>query len=201
MLVVLNQIRHDVFKFTDALHQHEICSALLWLSESGLEVRSIIGVVLGGIENVFCWIVTDTIDSALVFVVVFSLSTSEGLSLKNRSPKLRRKLKECLRYASGSLLSVVIREPESRKYQSLPETPKKKSPADQFIFQRRTSTLTGSSSHDESLSLYAELRLTDSEVESDEDVPGIDAGVQGEGQARLNPGEQDEGQAGLNPSE
>nr|GFD14569.1 hypothetical protein [Tanacetum cinerariifolium] len=67
--------------------------------------------------------------------------------------------------------------------------------------RKRTSTLTGSSSHDESLSLYAELRLTDSEVESDEDVPGIDAGVQGEGQARLNPGEQDEGQAGLNPSE
>nr|GEV18790.1 hypothetical protein [Tanacetum cinerariifolium] len=54
----------------------------------------------------------------------------------------------------GPLLPVVIREPE------------------------RTSIPTGSSGHDESSSLYAELGLTDSEVESDEDVPGIDAGVQ-----------------------
>nr|GEV81080.1 hypothetical protein [Tanacetum cinerariifolium] len=81
------------------------------------------------------------------------------------------------------------------------QTPKKKSPADQFIFQRRTSTPTGSSGHDESSSLYVELGLTDSEVESDEDVPGIDAGVPNEGQAGPNPGEQDEGQAGLNPWE
>nr|GEW14438.1 hypothetical protein [Tanacetum cinerariifolium] len=69
------------------------------------------------------------------------------------------------------------------------QTPKKKSHTDQFIFQRRTSTSTGSSGHDESSSLYAELGMTDTEVESDEDVPGIDAGVQDEGQARPNPGE------------
>nr|GFB78959.1 hypothetical protein [Tanacetum cinerariifolium] len=80
-------------------------------------------------------------------------------------------------------------------------TSKKKSPADQYIFQRRTSTPTESSGHDESSSLYAELGLTDSEVESDEDVPRIDAGVQDEGQAGPNPGEQDEGQAGPNPSD
>nr|GEU70763.1 RNA-directed DNA polymerase, eukaryota [Tanacetum cinerariifolium] len=36
----------------------------------------------------------------------------------------------------------------------------------------------GSSGHDESSSLYVELGLTNSEVESDEDVSGIDAGVQ-----------------------
>nr|GEV84465.1 integrase, catalytic region, zinc finger, CCHC-type, peptidase aspartic, catalytic [Tanacetum cinerariifolium] len=86
----------------------------------------------------------------------------------------------------GPLLPVVIRELESGKYQMLPEvqgkgkekvtdeqvpldlltlqTPKKNSPADQFIFQRRTSTPTGSSGHDESSSLYAELGLTDSEA-------------------------------------
>nr|GEV82295.1 hypothetical protein [Tanacetum cinerariifolium] len=103
-------------------------------------------------------------------------------------------------------------EPESRKYQPLPEvqgkgkakvtdkqvahTPKKKSPADQYIFQRHTSTPTGSSGHEESSSLYVELGLTDSEVESDEDVPEIDAGVQGEGQAGPNPDDQDKGQAG-----
>nr|GEU60619.1 integrase, catalytic region, zinc finger, CCHC-type, peptidase aspartic, catalytic [Tanacetum cinerariifolium] len=81
------------------------------------------------------------------------------------------------------------------------QTPKKKSPADQFIFQRRTATPTGSSGHDESSLLYVKLGLTDIEVESDEDVPRIDAGVQEEGQARPNPGKQDEGQAGPNPGE
>nr|GEW68763.1 hypothetical protein [Tanacetum cinerariifolium] len=81
------------------------------------------------------------------------------------------------------------------------QAPKKKSHADQYIFQRHTSTPIGSSGHDESSSLYAELRLTDSEVETDEDVSGIDAGVQGEGQARPNPDDQDKGQAGPNPDE
>nr|GEX40775.1 retrovirus-related Pol polyprotein from transposon TNT 1-94 [Tanacetum cinerariifolium] len=81
----------------------------------------------------------------------------------------------------------------------MPPTPKKKSPANQFIFQRRTSTPTESSGHDESSSLYTELGLTDSKVESDEDMPGIDPGVQKDGQARPNSGEQDEGQAGPNP--
>nr|GEV98735.1 retrovirus-related Pol polyprotein from transposon TNT 1-94 [Tanacetum cinerariifolium] len=41
----------------------------------------------------------------------------------------------------------------------------------------------------------------DHEVESDKDVPGIDAGVQDEGQAGPNPGEQDEGQARPNPGD
>nr|GEX13731.1 retrovirus-related Pol polyprotein from transposon TNT 1-94 [Tanacetum cinerariifolium] len=101
----------------------------------------------------------------------------------------------------GPLPPVVIREPESGKYHSLPETPKKKSPANQFIFQRRTSIPTESSSHDESSSLYVELGLTDSEVESDKDVPRINAGVQDEGQAGPNPGEQDEVRAGPNPGD
>ncbi|GJV56810.1 E-beta-farnesene synthase [Tanacetum coccineum] len=132
-------------------------------------------------------------------------------------------LKEFHSARQGPLPPVVIREPESGKFQPLPEvqgkgkekvsdeqvaldlltlqTPKKKGHADQFIFQRRTSTPTESSGHDESSSLYAELGLTDSESESDEEVPGIDAGVQDEGQAGPNPGEQDEGQAGPNPGD
>ncbi|GJV36385.1 hypothetical protein Tco_1408862 [Tanacetum coccineum] len=81
------------------------------------------------------------------------------------------------------------------------QTPKKKSPTDQYIFQRRTSTQTEPSGHDESSSLYAELGLTDSETDSDEEVPGIVARVQDEGQARPNPGEHDEGQAGPNPGD
>ncbi|GJZ41430.1 hypothetical protein Tco_0588316 [Tanacetum coccineum] len=77
-----------------------------------------------------------------------------------------------------------------------PVTPKKKNPAEQYIFQRRSSTPTEPPGHDESSSLYAELGLTDSEAESDEEVPGIDAVDQDEGQARPNPGIQDEDQAG-----
>ncbi|GJY39227.1 retrovirus-related pol polyprotein from transposon TNT 1-94 [Tanacetum coccineum] len=132
-------------------------------------------------------------------------------------------LKEFHSARQGLLPSMVIKEPKSRKFQPLPEvqgkgkekvsdeqialdlltlqTPKKKSPADQFIFQRRTSTPTKSSGHDESSSLYAELGLTDSESESDEEVPGIVASVQDEGQAGPNHGEHDEGQAGPNPGD
>ncbi|GJT16251.1 retrovirus-related pol polyprotein from transposon TNT 1-94 [Tanacetum coccineum] len=66
--------------------------------------------------------------------------------------------------------------------------------------KRRTPTITEPSGHAESPSLYAELGLTDSEMESDEEVsPEINAGTQDEGQAGPNPGDQDEGQAGPNP--
>ncbi|GJY27869.1 putative reverse transcriptase domain-containing protein, partial [Tanacetum coccineum] len=79
-------------------------------------------------------------------------------------------------------------------------TPKKKSPAEQYIFQRHSSAPTKPSGHDESSSLYAKLGLTDSEMESDEEVlPVIKSGAQDKGQARPNPGVQDEGQAGPNP--
>nr|GEY64419.1 hypothetical protein [Tanacetum cinerariifolium] len=115
----------------------------------------------------------------------------------------------------GSLPPVVIRESESGKYQPLPEVPekdktkvteeqvahdllslqkaKKKSPADQYIFQRHTSTPTGCFGHDE-LS-YAELGQSKSK-ESEKVVPGVDEGGQGEGQAGPDPGAQAEGQTG-----
>nr|GEV73125.1 hypothetical protein [Tanacetum cinerariifolium] len=48
---------------------------------------------------------------------------------------------------------------------------------------------------------YKIIRADDSEVESDEDVPGIDVRVPDEGQVRPNPGDQDEGQARPNPDE
>ncbi|GJV72091.1 hypothetical protein Tco_1492086, partial [Tanacetum coccineum] len=136
---------------------------------------------------------------------------------------IEESLKEVHDAHRGPLPPVVIREPDSGKFQPLPEvqgkgkekvsdeqvaldlltlqTPKKKSPTEQYIFQRRTSTPTESSGHDESSSLYAELGLTVSETESDEEVPGIVARVQDEGQAGPNPGEHDEGQAGPNPGD
>nr|GEW76382.1 hypothetical protein [Tanacetum cinerariifolium] len=111
---------------------------------------------------------------------------------------LEESLKSMYDMPWGLLPPVVSRESESGKYQPLPEVPgkgkekvieeqvaldlltlqthKKKSPANRYIFQRRTSIPTGSSGHDESSSLYAELGLTDSEEESEDDVLGADAG-------------------------
>ncbi|GJR08677.1 retrovirus-related pol polyprotein from transposon TNT 1-94 [Tanacetum coccineum] len=124
----------------------------------------------------------------------------------------------------GPLPPVVIREPESRKFQPLPElqgkgkekvgeeqaaqvllnlqTLKKRSPVDQYIFQRRTSVPTEPSVHEESSSWYAKPGLTDSETESDDDVsPVITLEAQDEGQAGPNPGTQVEGQVGSNPGD
>ncbi|GJR75510.1 hypothetical protein Tco_0087875 [Tanacetum coccineum] len=110
----------------------------------------------------------------------------------------------------GPLPPVVFKETDTGKYQPLPEvegkekekvgaeqaarvllnlqTPKKKSPTEQYIFQRRTSAPTEPSGHDESSSLYAELGLTESGTESDEEVPPV-----------VKSGAPDEGQAGPNP--
>nr|GEZ48009.1 hypothetical protein [Tanacetum cinerariifolium] len=132
---------------------------------------------------------------------------------------LQKALEESMKTAyappKGLLPPVVIREPESGKYQPLPEVsgkgkakvseeqvahdllslqkPKKKSPVDQYIFQRRTFTTTGSSVHDEPS--YAELEQSESE-ESEKVVPGADQGGQDEGEGQAGP---DPGQAGPDP--
>ncbi|GKE35683.1 hypothetical protein Tco_1455005, partial [Tanacetum coccineum] len=106
---------------------------------------------------------------------------------------------ECLKEVhdahQGPLPPVVIREPDSRKFQPLPDI----SYFRERVKRKRSSAPTEPSGHDESSSLYTKLGLTDSKTESDEEVPGIDAGDQDEGQAGPNPGIQDEGQAGSNP--
>ncbi|GKA85110.1 retrovirus-related pol polyprotein from transposon TNT 1-94, partial [Tanacetum coccineum] len=116
----------------------------------------------------------------------------------------------------GPLPPVVFRETNTGKFQPLPEvegkgkekvsaeqatqvllnlqTPKKKSQAEQYIFQRRTSAPTEPSGHDESSSLYVELGLTESQAGP---VPGI----QDEGQAGPDPGMQDKDQAEPNPDD
>ncbi|GJU52090.1 retrovirus-related pol polyprotein from transposon TNT 1-94 [Tanacetum coccineum] len=98
--------------------------------------------------------------------------------------------------AQGPARLVVIREPDSRRIQPLPDVQGKGKE------KRRTPTTTEPSGHAESSLLYVELGLTDSETESDEEVsPEINAGTQDEGQAGPNPSEQDEGQAGPNPGD
>ncbi|GJS71499.1 uncharacterized mitochondrial protein-like protein [Tanacetum coccineum] len=111
----------------------------------------------------------------------------------------------------GPLPPVVIREPGPGKFQPLPEvqgkgkekvseeqaaqvllnlqTPKKKNPAEQFIFQRCTPATTEPSSLVETSSLYAELGLTVSETDFDEEVsPETNVEAQEEGQGGTNPG-------------
>nr|GEZ87428.1 hypothetical protein [Tanacetum cinerariifolium] len=87
-------------------------------------------------------------------------------------------LKEQAEQTQRPARPVVIREPDSRRIQPLPETPKNKSFVDQFIFQRRTPMLAEASGPAESPSLDAELALTNSETESDDEVPKINTGDQ-----------------------
>ncbi|GKE13194.1 hypothetical protein Tco_1416745 [Tanacetum coccineum] len=109
---------------------------------------------------------------------------------------IEESLKEVHGAHRGPLPPVVFREPDSGKFQPLPEV------QDRYIFQRCTSTQTEPSGHDESSLLYAELSLTDSETESDEEVlPVIQSGAQDEGQAGPKPGIQDEAQTGSNPGD
>ncbi|GKB71882.1 hypothetical protein Tco_0933294 [Tanacetum coccineum] len=99
---------------------------------------------------------------------------------------IEESLKEVHDVHRGPLPPVVIREPDSGKFQPLLNV--------QGKGKEKVS-------HNESSSLYAELGLTDSETESDEEVPGTDTGDHDEGQAGPNPSIQDEGQAGSNPGD
>ncbi|GJY80085.1 hypothetical protein Tco_0492836 [Tanacetum coccineum] len=95
----------------------------------------------------------------------------------------------------GPLPPVVFRETDTGKLQPLPEVPgkgkekvgeeqaaqvllnlqapKKKSPTEQYIFQRHTPVPSEPAGHEESSSLYAELGLYGSDMESDEEMPSV----------------------------
>ncbi|GKA11868.1 hypothetical protein Tco_0691414 [Tanacetum coccineum] len=109
----------------------------------------------------------------------------------------QRAIEESLKDAHGAprgpLPPMVFRETDTRKFQPLLEvegkgkekvgaeqaaqvllnlqTLKKKSPVEQYIFQRRTFAPTKPSGHDESSFLYVELGLTESDTESDKEMP------------------------------
>nr|GEY74340.1 integrase, catalytic region, zinc finger, CCHC-type, peptidase aspartic, catalytic [Tanacetum cinerariifolium] len=131
---------------------------------------------------------------------------------------LEETMKDAYALPKGLLPPVVIREPESGKYQPLLVVPgkgkakvteeqvahdllslqkhKKTSPDDQYIFQRRVSKPIGSSRHDESL--YALLGQSDNEEESEKVVLGAKEGGQDEAQAGPDPDAQAEDQTGSN---
>ncbi|GJU08372.1 retrovirus-related pol polyprotein from transposon TNT 1-94 [Tanacetum coccineum] len=114
----------------------------------------------------------------------------------SKKDQMEESLKDVHAAHQGLLPPVVIREPESRKSQPLLEVQGKGKE------KRRTPAPTETLGHEESSSLYAELGLTDSEAESDDDVsPEINPEAQDEGQARPNPGKQVKGQARSNPGD
>nr|GEX00748.1 hypothetical protein [Tanacetum cinerariifolium] len=94
----------------------------------------------------------------------------------NLQRALELSLKEQAKQTQGPARSVVIREPDSGRFQLLPE--------------RRTPMLAEASGPTESPSLDAELALTDSETESDDKgEAGPNPSIQDEGEARSNPGD------------
>nr|GEU57931.1 retrovirus-related Pol polyprotein from transposon TNT 1-94 [Tanacetum cinerariifolium] len=93
----------------------------------------------------------------------------------NLQQALELSLKEQAKRTQVPARSVVIREPNSQRFQPLPE--------------RCTPMPAEASGPAESPSLDAELVLTDSETESYDEVPKINTGDQDEGQAGSNPGD------------
>ncbi|GJR49417.1 hypothetical protein Tco_1399938 [Tanacetum coccineum] len=82
------------------------------------------------------------------------------------------------------------------------QTLKMKSPAEQYIFQRRSHIPSETAGREDSTSLYAELGLFGSDTESDEEMPSVvRSGAQDQGQAGPDPGTLDKGQAGPNPDD
>ncbi|GJW22163.1 hypothetical protein Tco_0032785 [Tanacetum coccineum] len=97
-------------------------------------------------------------------------------------------LKEVHSARQGPLPPVVIREPEFGKFQPLPEVQGKGK--EKVNDEQVTLDL-----------LTLQTPKKKSPTDSDEEVSGMVARVQAEGQAGPNPGEHDEGQAGPNPGD
>nr|GEU62597.1 reverse transcriptase domain-containing protein [Tanacetum cinerariifolium] len=96
----------------------------------------------------------------------------------------------------GPLPPMVIRELDSGKFQPVPEVCRKGKE------KRRTPASTEPSGHAKSPSIYASLGLTESDSESDEEVPlVVKVEAQDEGQAGANPGVVTKGQARSDPGD
>ncbi|GJV32388.1 hypothetical protein Tco_1392788 [Tanacetum coccineum] len=97
---------------------------------------------------------------------------------------IEESLKEVHDTRQGPLSPVVFREPDFGKFQPLPKVQGKGKE------KKRTPATSEPSGLVESSSLYAELGLTDSKTDSDEEVsPEMNAGAQEEGQDGTNPGD------------
>ncbi|GKF31585.1 retrovirus-related pol polyprotein from transposon TNT 1-94 [Tanacetum coccineum] len=97
---------------------------------------------------------------------------------------LEPSLKEQAEQTQGPARPMILRDPDSRKYQPLPEVQgkgKEKVIDEQAAHDLLTLQTSTKKSPAESPSLDPELPLTDSETESDEEVPMINARDQDEG--------------------
>ncbi|GJW00466.1 retrovirus-related pol polyprotein from transposon TNT 1-94 [Tanacetum coccineum] len=98
---------------------------------------------------------------------------------------LELSLKEQAEQTQGPTRPVVLREPDSEKYQPLPKI--------NLSFKGALLCPLNPTGHADLPSLDTELALTDNEIESDEEVPVINTGDQDKVHAGPNPGIQDEG--------
>nr|GEV63505.1 hypothetical protein [Tanacetum cinerariifolium] len=120
-------------------------------------------------------------------------SVDEGIPEKeprfdDEEVDLQRVVEESLKKVQGKGKEKVSDEQVARDLLTL-QTPKNVSRAEQYIFQRCTPASTEPSGYDESSLIYVALGLTNSALESNEEVPHmVKVEAQDEGQARLNPG-------------
>ncbi|GJU80600.1 putative ribonuclease H-like domain-containing protein [Tanacetum coccineum] len=141
----------------------------------------------------------------------FASVKTASTPIETRRPDIMFAVCACSRY-KGKGKEKVVDEQAAHDLLTL-QTLMKKSPVDQFIFQRHPPMHTKPTRHADLPSLDAELPLTDSEMESDKEMPMINVGDQDECQAGPNPGEQEKlrldqtqvykmnGQVGSNPGE
>nr|GEU75940.1 E-beta-farnesene synthase [Tanacetum cinerariifolium] len=138
------------------------------------------------------------------FLRLIDVSVDEGIPEKgprvdDEETDIQRAVEESLKTfhnaPRGLLPSMVIREPDSGKFQLLSEVQGKGKE------KRRTPASIEPSGHVESSLIYAVLGLTDSASEFDKEVPPVvEVETQYEGQDGPNPGVLTEGHAGPNPS-
>nr|GEY52519.1 monodehydroascorbate reductase [Tanacetum cinerariifolium] len=120
---------------------------------------------------------------------------------------LEESMKDAYALPRGTLPLVVIREPESGKYQPLPEVPGKgKAKSDSEEESEKVMLGAEEGGQDEGQARPDPDAQAEDPTRSDagtqaEDQMGSDAGAQVEGQARSNPDETSEGQARSNPDE
>ncbi|GJV00094.1 hypothetical protein Tco_1329364 [Tanacetum coccineum] len=109
-------------------------------------------------------------------------NSSPYLGRGGDTEKVSKRAKRDVLPNSKGPFPVVFRETDTGgNFKPLPEDSKKKSPAKLYIFREYSHTFEPAG-HEESSSLYAELRLSGSDTESDEEMPSVvRSGAQDEG--------------------
>ncbi|GJW71390.1 hypothetical protein Tco_0128307 [Tanacetum coccineum] len=152
--------------------------------------RASVSTPLPTFEENQCW---DLVDEFVDEGVLADKPRIEDVEADIIQKVMEESLKDAYPTPRGPLPPVVIREPESGKFQPLPEVPGKgKAKVSDEQVARDLLTL----------QTPKRRSLSASDTESDEEVPPVvTSGAQNEGQAGPNLGIQDEGQAGPHPGD